>query len=157
METKKNWMIYVNPTKYNLLGAFREFGAELPWGFMSDGIGKDDTVYFYLTGTEGETKNHHIRPAIFKDAFKRLIFKGRIKEVLDSIDTRDEKYWTDMNHDNEPQKHYALVEITDFIYDCDISSSDLKDFHWGETATLEIDSKTAQIIENKINNKRNGI
>lgn len=157
METKKNWMIYVNPTKYNLLGAVREFGAELPWGFMSDGIGKDDTVYFYLTGTEAETKDYQIHSAIFKNTFKRFVFKGRIKEVLDSIDIRDEKYWTDGNHDNEPQKHYALVEITDFIYDCDISSSDLKDFHWGETATLEIDSKTAQIIENKIKNKRNGI
>lgn len=157
METKKNWMIYVNPTKYNLLGAVREFGAELPWGFTTDEISENDTVYFHLTGTEGETKDHHIPSSIFKKAFKRLIFKGRIKEVLDSIDTRDEKYWTDNNHDNEPQKHYTLVEITDFIYDCDISSGDLKDFSWGQTATLEIDSKTAQTIENKINSKRNGI
>ena len=151
-QEKKYWMIYVNPTRYNLFGAVREFCDELPWGFMTDDFSVGETVYFYLTGTDGETTEHQMSNAMVRKVFKRFAFKGRIKEVLDGIDKRDEKYWTD-NHDKEQGKHYALIEITDYIYDKKILSEDLKEFSWGKTATLEIDLDTVRVIENKINEK----
>lgn len=142
-----NWVINVKPTRYNFLGAVREFGKALPWDFpVSQNIKEDDTVYFYLTSTgTGEG----ISDKMVEKIFKRFVLKGVIIDVKDK-DDRDTKYWTDnkRGEDDGTKKHCAIIKISDSFYDGEVTSGELKEFPWNPGATYPISENDAKKIEN---------
>ena len=147
------WLIKVNATKYNILGAAREFGDELPWHFDSDEqIKEGDRVFFYLTGSkESDSKKQY---SLIDQMFQRFLFEGVIKEIDCKNPEKDDKYWNDLKYKKQVEAkdlRYASITITEVLYDYIIMSSSVDKRIWnGEFAqkdVYELDSEMVQSIE----------
>lgn len=147
------WLIKVNATKYNILGAAREFGDELPWHFAPDEqIKEGDRVFFYLTSSkESDSKKPY---PLIDQMFQRFLFEGEIKEIDCKNPEKDDKYWNDLKYKKQVEAkdlRYASITITEVLYDYKIMSSFVDDRIWKNKKfrkdVYELDSEMVQSIE----------